>query len=476
MRKKLIIGIYLIVIVLLVVSVKLGMTVSALNSKPSGIIADGISVNGINLGLKPVKEAKRLLKEYIDTIGSKRVTISFYGTNSENAKEEVGLSEIGIKAKYEALLEELSQIGERGNIIERYKELKDVEINRPNYSLDFTYSKKNLNKVLDNLVKKYRIEPENATITRKDGNFIVSDGVVGRSIDKKELKEKTVATINNFIDGLKDGKGTDLLVEMNFKPEKPRYGRAELEEVRDLLGSYTTRYTPVGGRGLNIETGAKYINGSLLMPGEELSANKKMEPYTVENGYGIGGAFVNGKLVDDIGGGICQVSTTLYNAVLYSELEVKQRQNHSMMVGYVPLARDAAIAGTWKDLVFKNNTEYPIYIEAITVGGKITFNIYGHETRDIVNRKVDFKTVILPAKTGHRSQLYKLVYLNGREVERSLVNTSYYKPSEKEIEEAKKKEEEKKKLEEEKKKKDKEEAKKDLEEDDLSDDEEGIEG
>ena len=178
----------------------------------------------------------------------------------------------------------------------------------------------------------------------------------------------------------------------------------------------------------------------------------------------MGTAYVDGKVVPDMGGGICQVSSTLYNAVLFSELGVVQRFNHSLTVDYVELARDAAIAGTWKDFVFKNTTAYPVYVEGITNGGQITFNVYGHETRDMVHRKVELSSVVLSRGNGSKAQLYKLVYENGVLKDRILLNTSTYKPHEYEIEAAKKKaEEEKKKKEEEKKKKEEEKKKKEEE-------------
>ena len=158
-----------------------------------------------------------------------------------------------------------------------------------------------------------------------------------------------------------------------------------------------------------------------------------------------------------MGGGLCQVASTLYNAVLFSELGVVQRQNHSMSVDYVDLARDAAIAGTWKDLKFKNTTEYPIYIEGMANGGMITFNVYGHETRDVAHRKVELASVVLSRENGSRAQLYKYIYKDGVLVDKVLVNTSSYRPHEYEIEAAKKKaKEEKKKKEEEEKKKEEE--------------------
>ena len=111
-----------------------------------------------------------------------------------------------------------------------------------------------------------------------------------------------------------------------------------------------------------------------------------------DSGYAMAGSYLNGEVVDSMGGGICQVSTTLYNAVLRAELNVTERSPHSMTVHYVDLSEDAAIAGTYKDLKFVNSTEYPIYIEGYTTSDKkITFNIYGKETRD-KNRTISFES------------------------------------------------------------------------------------
>ena len=107
------------------------------------------------------------------------------------------------------------------------------------------------------------------------------------------------------------------------------------------------------------------------------------------NGYAAAGSYENGRTVDSIGGGACQICTTLYNAVLLSELEVTQRQNHSMTVAYVDPSADAAIAGTYKDLKFVNNYETPIYIEGAVNGGKLSFTIYGKETRP-ANRTIKY--------------------------------------------------------------------------------------
>ena len=175
-------------------------------------------------------------------------------------------------------------------------------------------------------------------------------------------------------------------------------------------------------------------------------------PFTAENGYAMAGSYLNGEVVDSMGGGICQVSTTLYNAVLRAELEVVERSPHSMTVHYVELSEDAAIAGTYKDFKFKNSTEYPIYIEGYTTSDKkITFNIYGKETRDS-NRSISFESVLVnevkpntilrddagqglgyksvsAGKTGYVAELYKIVKVNGVQTDRIKINKSTYKGS-----------------------------------------------
>ncbi len=177
-----------------------------------------------------------------------------------------------------------------------------------------------------------------------------------------------------------------------------------------------------------------------------------MNPFTEKNGYAMAGSYLNGKVVDSLGGGICQVSSTLYNTVLRAELEIVERSPHSMMVTYVQPSADAAIAGTYKDFKFKNNSDAPIYIEGYTTSDKqIVFTIYGQETRPS-NRTVKYTNKVLektPAVTelradggqgigyrlvesGHngcKAELYKEVYVDGVLQSSERVNKSNYRVS-----------------------------------------------
>ena len=220
-----------------------------------------------------------------------------------------------------------------------------------------------------------------------------------------------------------------------------------------MLGSYHTDFgTVINGRTNNIKNGASRLNGLVIYPGETVSVSDAIGPTTAENGYFPAGSYENGTTVETYGGGICQVSTTLYNAVIRAELEIVTRAAHSMIVSYVEPSMDAAIADGIKDLQFKNNQETPVYIEGYTSGGVIYFNIYGKETRP-ANRRVDFvsevtsqtdpekeyvpvgdqpvgyiETTVKP-HIGYTARLWKIVYENNVEVSRKVFNNSKYNPS-----------------------------------------------
>lgn len=179
--------------------------------------------------------------------------------------------------------------------------------------------------------------------------------------------------------------------------------------------------------------------------------DRRSDELTAAGGYELAGAYENGQTVQSYGGGVCQVSTTLYNAVLKAELEVTQRSNHSMIVTYVKPSMDAAIAGDYKDLKFVNNLDAPIYIEGYTAGKDIYFNIYGQETRPS-NRKVTYESEVVSEEDpgtqfvatgdaigsisttqgkhmGYVARLWKIVTVDGVEQSRDAINKSTYKSS-----------------------------------------------
>ena len=414
------------------------MPVSAQESKiESGIYADDMDLSGMT-----TKEAEDKIKSYVDSFGETEITLNAVdgGTIVTTA------SELGLKWGNRGILDEASNFGRDGDILQCYKELRDLEYSNKVYNIAFDFDKSKIRSLIEENAEQYNQEAINASMIRTDGGFEITEGQAGIVVD-------TTASADAVYDYLTDDwNGTDCEIDLVITVDEP-VGKAEdLARVKDVLGTFTTSYSTSGGsRSANVANGCRLINGTTLFPGEEFSAYEAVCPFTEANGYYMAGSYLNGQVVDSLGGGICQVSTTLYNAVLLSELDVTERYNQSMIVTYVDPSADAAIAeSSGKDFKFVNNTDYPIYIEGITTPDKqITFTIYGVETRDS-NREVIYESVVLErtvpeeeviyadeslpvgycsvqsAHIGYKAQLWKIVRENGVEVSREQINSSSY--------------------------------------------------
>lgn len=407
-------------------------------------ITQGIYIDSVDIGGMTEAQAKEAVQEYINNLKSKTVTV-----NIEDKSETVSLDDLAYSEAKNDYIEQAMKIGKEGNLIKRYKDLKDVEVNKLVFDLAFTVDDSKIKEFLETKCGVYDVEPLNATVKRANGGFVYTNEVVGKKLEVQD----TLTDIKNVL--FNDWNQEDIVITGKVIEVQPKYTREMVERVKTVLGSYSTTYTSSSAdRAGNLANGARLIDNTILYPGDEFSAYDKLTPFTPQNGYYAAGSYLNGKVVDSIGGGACQVTTTLYNAVLESELEVTERAAHSMTIGYVALSRDAAIAGTWKNLKFKNNTNAPILIQAYTQGRTITFTIWGEETRNTANRRVKYETVILSetkpgpdvvtkdptkpttyevttqsAHIGYVAELYKVVYENGTEVSRTRINKSYYSAS-----------------------------------------------
>lgn len=408
------------------------------------VITKGVYIDSVDISGMTKEEANTAIDEYFNGLKDKTITVKV-DTNNESIK----VGALGYEYEKNNYIDEALQIGKSGNLIKRYKELKDTAEGKLVYNLEYKIDDKKIKKFVKDKLTSYNVKAVNATVTRKNGQFVYTDDVVGMKVNSSKTLELIKSSIMN------QWNKEDILVEASIDKDIPKYTRELVEKCNALLGTYYTTYTTSSSnRAGNLANGAKLINNTVLYPGEVFSAYEKLTPFTTSNGYYEAGAYNNGMLVDSIGGGACQVTTTLYNAILLSELEVVERAAHSMTISYVDLSRDAAIAGTWKDLKFKNNTDAPIVVEAYTQGRTITFNIWGDETRDKKNRKIEFKTVVISQKapgkdvvkedpkqpvgfqevtqsshTGYVAELYKIVYENGKEVSKERVNKSIYNAS-----------------------------------------------
>ncbi len=199
------------------------------------------------------------------------------------------------------------------------------------------------------------------------------------------------------------------------------------EAFPDLLSTYSTKYSTYDrNRSTNLALAANKINGTVLMPGETFSYNKVVGARTIAAGYKEAPMYLNGQVVDGVGGGICQISSTLYNAVVYANLEVVQRSNHMFVSSYVPISRDATVAYGSLDFQFKNNRNYPIKLVCSVSRGVANFQIFGMKQED------DYEVEISSYQTGSSStaiysQAYKILKKNGRVVDKILLSKDTYK-------------------------------------------------
>lgn len=416
-----------------------GMTVQAKsdNTINAGVYAGDIDISGMKEA-----EATAAIEAYVEEL--KEVEITLLAADDHEVKTTAG--DLGIAWANRELVTEALELGSHGNIIERYKILTDLQHDNKVFAIELEFDIQAINNILANECVKYDREAVNVSLLREDGQFRVVEGQTGYLLDI----ETSIDVVNDYLTQKWDRE--ECSIPLDIMVDEPEGSAEQLAEVTDILGTFSTSYTSSGAaRSANVENGAALINGTTLYPGEEFSTYEAVAPFTQANGYHMAGSYMNGKVVDSLGGGICQVSTTLYNAVLLSELEVTERHNHSMIVSYVDPSADAAIAeSSGKDFCFINSTEYPIYIEAYIKNKHITFNIYGKETRS-ADRKVRYESEILevinpPADTiyvaanqpigyivtesahiGYKAKLWKIVTENGVEVSREQVNSSSYK-------------------------------------------------
>lgn len=197
----------------------------------------------------------------------------------------------------------------------------------------------------------------------------------------------------------------------------------------ELLGSFYTLFNmgdTETGRIANIRRAAYFVNNTTLAPGQSFSMNQTIGPVALDNDYHIALVIANGEFVEGIGGGVCQVSTTLYMAVLFAELEILQRRAHSRMVGYVPPAFDSVLATPYLDLRFENNTGSNIILEARTAYNRLTVNVWGTETRS-PGRTLEFESIRAAENSNYITyHLYKIENYNGT-LTRTRQNISTYR-------------------------------------------------
>lgn len=405
-------------------------------------IVEGIYIGNVNVSGMTQAEAQSAVEEYVAGLMHTEFTLK-----GESGSVSMTAQDMGVTADVNAAVTEAVAVGRAGSLINRYKTMQDLKTQPLVLDMHLSVDKLATAQKLYDDSDRLNVKAVDNGLVRENGAFRFVEGKAGVEVNIVD----SVYAINDFLADQWDGTNNEIALVTEVV--EPRGSKDELAQVQDLLGSYATDFSSSGaGRAKNVTTGCSKINGTILYPGDEFEMASTVSPFTQENGYELAGAYQNGTTVESFGGGICQVATTLYNAVIRAELEITMRFNHSMLVSYVQPSMDAAIAGNYKDLHFKNNLDAPVYLEGYCSGGIIHFNVYGKETRPS-NREVSFESETVSTKepetkfnldsslaigywsvdqsahTGCVAQLWKIVTVDGQQQSRDLFNKSNYQAS-----------------------------------------------
>lgn len=419
-------------------------------------ILEGICIGEVMVGGLTKDEANNAILAYFGELNDKTFVLCVEDA-AGSAEKTVKLSEFFVGWANPEVVDEVVGLAHKGNVIRRYKVRKDNEKSPAEFEIKLNVDRDGLLESLKRNMAEFETASVNAGIYLPDKNadFIITDASLGRMFMYDDIVASLVDYIENEWD-FSDGQSFQVLTQIT----EPMYTEEDLKLIgRKAMGSFSTTFKSSSNeRCANIENAASKINGTVIYPGDEFSTLGHITPFTEENGYFEAHSYYDGKLVDSVGGGVCQVATTLYNAVLQAELEVTKRKNHGLTVEYVQLSADAAVAeSSGLDFCFNNNTQAPVLLSAYVENKALIIDIYGYDTRP-EGRTIKYVHEILDeyepgedvyeddpelpegttkvkqaAHKGYKAVLYKNVYMNGSLTEHIKVNESEYKAAPKYI-------------------------------------------
>ncbi|MEA4826067.1 MAG: VanW family protein [Clostridium sp.] len=435
-----------IITVSIILSFILNIPISAYASEMIGKrekrLPKNVYIDEIDVGRKTFKEVESFIDEKVKTAENKEIIIKF-SYNGDTQVHKFKLKELGYCTNEYEIKREISAILYNDlNPIEKVKDYVDIRIHSRKFEFINSLQYAKFCHALQVFDNSKLPKPINAEYRYKNGQIQIIPEQMGYELDIKSLYEELLKKINEeqkeFV--------------LKVKEDNPKITKTILEKqgIREKISSFTTGFTSYNKpRNTNMRLAAGIIDGTVIAPGEIFSFNKIVGERTKERGFQEAGVFINGNLDTGLGGGICQVSTTLYNAALIADLEIVERSNHSLIVHYVPLSRDAAVSYGHKDFKFKNNSNHYIYIHANITETSITFDLFGTKGNKWVELKAEtLKNIEIPIKyvddstmrlgktfiekvgqEGYESRLVKRVYENGKLVKDEVVSRDRYQAS-----------------------------------------------
>lgn len=343
------------------------------------IYISSITIMHPSIWVKGIEICKLTRTQVLDMLENKIVTSlvgSSISLNYEDKQWNLKFSDVDYSYNYYEAVNVAYMAKEKAGFIDKMRNFFNIGNSGLNIDITHSYDKAYIDNLIEKIAKEIDRESVVATITLKSGNFIIMDDIPGRSLDKKKTYELIIDQLDKAVADS---------IQLPVVITEPTVKKSDLLNIKDKIGEFSTEFnTSDSDRASNLSLATRNTSNVLLLPDDVFSFNKIVGPRLEKYGFKMAKIIVNNQYTSGIGGGICQVSSTLYNAVLYSNLEVVERKNHSLPSTYVDMGRDATISGDYIDLKFKNNTGYPIYIYGEMKGNKVKFTIYGkvYRTKD----------------------------------------------------------------------------------------------
>lgn len=491
----------LICAIILVVAIFASTGFALFNINNTKIISN-ISIEGIEVGGLTKKEAEQKILEKIEKNVEQNIIVK-----TNDFEYQFQLSQIEAKYDTNKAIEDAYSIGRDGNIFKNNLEIFKRKIKNKNVEVGIDYNQELLDNIINEIAVKIPGAVEKPSYCIEDKKLTITKGKAGNTINKEKFKEEVIKRLElekqnepieleiinvepeaididkiysevhkeaknayytkdpfqvyPHVDGvdfdleaaremLKEDK-EEYVIDLKITTPEITTNKIGSEAFPDLLSTFSTKYDASNApRTTNLKLAMNKLNGVVVSPGETFSYNKTLGKRTAEAGYREAGGFAGGRVVQTLAGGICQISSTLYDAVVYANLEIVERHNHMFLAGYVGAGKDATVVYGAYDFKFKNTRKYPIMLKTSIGSGVARIDVFG--IKEDVEYEVEISSKILsytpfkvvrendsslaPGKervaqngmNGCKSITYKILKLNGKEVSRTVLSSDTYDP------------------------------------------------
>ena len=476
MKKKIISIIFSCILVALLI---LFVVFSILTLK-SNKMAKGISIKGIDVSNLNKKDAREKVANYINNSFMEEIPL-----RHNDFTTSLSTYQLGIYFNLDKAIEKAYNIGKTGNIFQEDYEVLKTIINKTNIDVDFTIDEDLLSHDLSDISSKLPDKVVESSYYIDGNNLIITKGQSGQVVNIDKSANYIKSQINNLnvnepielftedaspstinIESIyneihKDPvnayytqnpyvihpseNGMDFAITLDeaknlLQEDKNEYtipvkvvypsvttNMIGTEAFPDLLSTFSTKYSASNkSRTTNLILAANKINGTVLMPGETFSYNKVVGARTIAAGYKEAPIYVSGRVENGLGGGICQIASTLYDAAIYANLEIVERSNHQFVPSYIGASRDATVVYGSIDFKFKNNRDYPIKITCSVSGGVANFKIWGLKSDNDYQVEITSR-ITNKTSSAIYSEAYKILKKNGVTVNTVLLSKDTYK-------------------------------------------------